>query len=324
MIVSTLDAPNRHNAPVSADAGVREPAAEHSGDPERHDVPEGGRSGFVRVADRQVHYLEWGRRDAAPILCLHGGGQTAYMFESLGGALRDSHFLLAPDLPNHGDSDSVPYSTESTRHVIAESLPGLLAEFGVRRTAVVGASLGGMTAITLAAARPELISAIVLVDVGHRLEDAGVRRIIDFMTKHESFGSLEEAAAAIAEYVPRRSAARTSNLSRNLRRRSDGRWVWKHGFGRMRPGEGVSMPGHDDWRGVLEGLDDDARKVEVPTLVIRGGESDVLTDEGAQDVAALIKQARVVVVPDAGHLTAGDNPDGTVAQIRSFLAGIPW
>ena len=181
-----------------------------------------------------------------------------------------------------------------------------------------------MTAITLAASHPDLVSAIVLVDVGHQLEDAGVRRIIDFMSKHESFASLEDAAEAIAEYVPRRSAARSGNLSRNLRQRPDGRWVWKHGFGRMRPGQGVSMPTNDDWRAVLTGLDEDARRVRVPTLVIRGAESDVLTDDGARDVAALIDDARVVVVPDAGHLTAGDNPDGTVAQIQSFLADINW
>jgi pimeloyl-ACP methyl ester carboxylesterase len=310
--------------PMTADTDVRKGSAERHGGPDQHDVPEGGRSGFVRVDDRQVHYLEWGRRDAPPVLALHGGGQTAYMFESLGSALRDTHYVLAPDLPNHGDSDSVQYTTGSTRKVMAEALPALLDEFGLERVALVGASLGGMTSITLAAQQPDRVAAIVLIDVGHKLEDAGVQRIIEFMSKHESFGSLDEAAAAIAEYVPRRSAARTTNLSRNLRQRSDGRWVWKHGFGRMHAGQDVTMPGQDDWRAVLDGLEDEARTVRVPTLVIRGGESDVLTDEGARDAAALIDGARVVVVPDAGHLTAGDNPDGTVGQIRSFLTDIHW
>ena len=295
-----------------------------SGEPERHDVPEGGRSGFAVVDGRQVHYLEWGASAAPPVLALHGGGQTAYMYEAVGTALRDSHHLLAPDLPNHGDSDSMPYTTADTRHMISGTLPGLLAEFGIERTVVIGASLGGMTAITLAADRPDLVAGIALIDVGHQLEDAGVQRIIDFMSKHESFGSLEEAAEAIAEYAPRRSAARTSNLSRNLRRRPDGRWVWKHGFGRIRPGQGVNFPETANWRDVLTGLEDDARKVAAPTLVIRGAESDVLSDQGARDAADLIPDAQVVVVPDAGHLTAGDNPEGTVAHIREFLADIPW
>jgi pimeloyl-ACP methyl ester carboxylesterase len=162
------------------------------------------------------------------------------------------------------------------------------------------------------------VQSIVLIDVGHQLEEAGVQRIIKFMSEHESFGSLDEAAAAIAEYAPRRSAARTTNLTRNLRQRSDGRWIWKHGFGRLRPG----MPSPaDSWRDILDGLDDDARHVAVPALVLRGAESDVLSDDGARDVAELIPNGTVVVVPDAGHLTAADNPDGTVAHIKSFLNG---
>jgi pimeloyl-ACP methyl ester carboxylesterase len=196
-----------------------------------------------------------------------------------------------------------------------------LTEFGLDKVAVVGASLGGITAITLARSNPEIVAAIALIDVGHQLEEAGVQRIIKFMSEHESFGSLEEAAAAIAEYAPRRSKARTTSLTRNLRQRSDGRWIWKHGFGRMRAG--APNPA-DTWRDILDGLDGDARHVSVPALVLRGAESDVLSDDGARDVAALIPDGRVVVVPDAGHLTAADNPDGTVAQITSFLADIAW
>src|SRR3954471_24396826 len=292
-----------------------------AGDPDRHDIPEGGRSGYVDIDGRQVHYLEWGRADRPAVLALHGGGQTAYMYEQLGKALRDTHHVLAPDLPGHGDSDSLPGTPLLGRHDIAATLPPLIAEFGLGQVAVVGASLGGITAITLARSNPEVVQSIALIDVGHQLEEAGVQRIIKFMSEHESFGSLEEAAAAIAEYSPRKSAARTTSLTRNLRQRSDGRWIWKHGFGRIRPG--APNPA-DSWRDILDGLDDDARQVSVPALVLRGAESDVLSDDGARDVAALIPDGRVIVVPDAGHLTAADNPDGTVAHIKSFLADINW
>jgi len=75
----------------------------------RHDIPSGGgRSGYTLIDGRQVHYLEWGRRGAPAVVCLHGGGQTAYMYEELGGALVDRYCVLAPDLPAHGDSDAVP------------------------------------------------------------------------------------------------------------------------------------------------------------------------------------------------------------------------
>jgi magnesium chelatase accessory protein len=81
---------------------------EYEGTAPRHDVPTGGRSGFAIVGGRQVHYLEWGHRGLPPVLALHGGGQTAYMYEELGAALGERYHLLAPDLPGHGDSDPLP------------------------------------------------------------------------------------------------------------------------------------------------------------------------------------------------------------------------
>ena len=86
----------------------------------RHDVPLGGRSGFAVIDDRQVHYLEWGRVRAPNVLCLHGGGQTAYMYEELGSALEATYHVLAPDLPSHGDSDPID---DISRHALAATLP---------------------------------------------------------------------------------------------------------------------------------------------------------------------------------------------------------
>ena len=84
----------------------------------RHDCPIDGRSGFVVVeGDRQVHYLEWGRSGAPAVVCLHGGGQTAYMFEELGASLREQYHVLAPDLPNHGDSDPLPPGVWNRRSI---------------------------------------------------------------------------------------------------------------------------------------------------------------------------------------------------------------
>ena len=94
------------------------------GGPPRHDIPRGGRSGFALVGDRQVHYLEWGHRGLPPVLALHGGGQTAYMFEDLGEAVAGRYHVLAPDLPSHGDSDPMDERLGPT--AIAGTIPGLL------------------------------------------------------------------------------------------------------------------------------------------------------------------------------------------------------
>jgi len=288
----------------------------------RHDVPVGGRSGFAIIDERQVHYLEWGVVRAANVVCLHGGGQTAYMFEELGAALAATYHVVAPDLPNHGDSDPIE-NVAGDRHALAASIAPLIDAFGVGPAVVVGASLGGITAITLAAARPELVDGIVLIDIGHRLEEEGVKRIIDFLRAHESFASLEEAAAEIAAYLPQRKAVRPESLTRNLRQRADGRWIWKHGMGRRWREEGGSeeMP---DWRTILEGLADDAASLTCPVLVLRGGKSDVLSDQGAEEIAEIIPDSRLRTVANAWHLAAGDNPESTVGLIKAFLDEIDW
>jgi pimeloyl-ACP methyl ester carboxylesterase len=284
----------------------------------RHDVPAGGRSGFMLVGERQVHYLEWGSSSARPVVCLHGGGQTAYMWEELGATLAATHHVLAPDLPGHGDSDPVD---EMDRRALAATIPPLLDAFGIDRAVFVGASLGGIVSLTLAAERQDLAVAIALIDIGHRLEDEGVNRIIDFMTRHESFGSLEEAAVEVAEYLPHRRQVNVDNLRRNLRQRPDGRWVWKHSYGRRL--RGVPPP-EGGWRQLVAGLDAEVTGLVCPVLVLRGAASDVLSNEGAEEIASLIPDARLATVSSAGHHAAGDNPETTVGLVRAFLAETGW
>jgi pimeloyl-ACP methyl ester carboxylesterase len=284
----------------------------------RHDVPTGGRSGFTVVGERQVHYLEWGPSAAAPVVCLHGGGQTAYMWEELGAALAPTHHVFAPDLPGHGDTDPID---EIDRRSLAATVPPLLDEFGIERAAFVGASLGGIVSLTLAADRPDLFVSITLITIGHRLEDEGVNRIIEFMTRHESFASPEEAAVEVAEYLPHRRQVNVDNLRRNLRERPDGRWEWKHMFARRLRGAGPPVGG---WRELVAGMGEEAKTLECPVLVLRGAASDVLSNEGAEEIAALIPDARLATVGSAGHHAAGDNPETTVDLVRGFLAETGW
>ena len=286
----------------------------------RHDIPTAGRSGFVLVDDRQVHYLEWGRAGAPPVACLHGGGQTAYMWEGLGAALGETHHVLAPDLPMHGDSDPVG---EMSRQALAATIPALLAEFGFDRAVFVGASLGGLVSMTVTAAHPELVRAIVLVDIATRLEDKGVERIVEFMRAHESFADLHEAAVAIGAYLPQRKQADPSRLTRNLRQRTDGRWEWKHGYTRqLRDGGELSQGG--GWRELVGDFAQDAARFTCPVLVLRGAGSDVLSSEGADEIVGLIPDARLATIAAAGHHAAGDNPESTVGLVTSFLADIAW
>jgi pimeloyl-ACP methyl ester carboxylesterase len=178
-----------------------------------------------------------------------------------------------------------------------------------------------MTAIADSGGGTELASSLTLVDVAHRMEVSGRNRIGAFMTAApDGFATLEEAADAIAAYNPNRP--RPSNLDglrKNLRQREDGRWVWHwdpafvHGrFGS--PDETRSSLTHP------ERLERAAAALRLPTLLVRGRSSDLLSEEGAQAFLALVPHARFADVAGAGHMVAGDRNDVFNRAILDFLA----
>lgn len=275
------------------------------------------------VDGRQVHYLEWGSPRQGTVVALHGGGQSAYMFEELGAALQARFHVVAPDLPEHGDSDAL-LDGDWGRHGLARSVLAFLAELGIDRGAFVGASVGGITSITVGALAPDVVDSLVLIDVAPRMEAAGRERLIEFFTKVDSFASLEEAARAITEYLPVRKNVRPENLARSLRQTPDGRWIWKHGLGRRQrltdqpaPHIGTAIDP------ILEGLDDDARTLTCPTLILRGAKSDLLTEEAALELADSLPRAELATVGAAGHMAVGDNPATSISLISDFLARNP-
>jgi pimeloyl-ACP methyl ester carboxylesterase len=244
------------------------------------------------------------------------------MYEELGAALGNRYHVLAPDLPNLGDSDGAVDAFGPVG--IAQTMGPLLDSFGMQRVAMVGASLGGLTSIAFGDQHPDRVAAIALIDVGHKLEPEGVRKIIDFMRAHESFASLEEAAAEIAKYLPQRKNVRPESLTRNLRHRADGRWEWKHGMGRRFRDIPEDEHPANNLDSFLAGVDDAAARLRCPVLVLRGASSDVLSQQGAEEVAALIPNAQLETVEKAGHLAAGDNPHSTINLVASFLDRQRW
>jgi pimeloyl-ACP methyl ester carboxylesterase len=161
----------------------------------------------------------------------------------------------------------------------------------------------------------------VLVDIAHRIEPEGRDRITAFMMEHmeSGFGTLDEVADAIQQYNPHRPRPRDlDGLRKNLRQRPDGRWVW-HWDPRF-----ISGPrgGADETRTSIidpERLATAAKAISVPTLLVRGRQSDLLSEEGAKELLELIPQARFVDVAGAGHMVAGDRNDLFNAAIVEFL-----
>jgi len=252
------------------------------------------------------------------VLFLHGGGQTRHAWGRAAVQLAIAGWTTtAVDLRGHGDSDWSPEgrygidaNAEDIKQVAARLGPGLV---------LVGASLGGLTALTIQGVDPTAARALVLVDIVPRPSAAGVQRIRAFMTDHlGGFGSLDEVADAIAAYTRRERKSDLSGLRKNVRRRDDGRWYW-HWDPRM-----VTTQRDIDTEPPVnaEELLGLARQVRVPVLIMRGEQSDVVTDEGVQELEAVLPASSVVVVGGAGHMVAGDDNDVFSKAVSEFLDGL--
>lgn len=256
------------------------------------------------------------------MVLLHGGGQTRHSWGSALSALADSGWCaFSVDLRGHGDSDWAEdgdYSLDA----FAGDVTAIARSLGTP-PALVGASLGGIASLAaVGEQRAERVAcAVVLVDVAPRIEVAGRERIGAFMTERvdDGFGSLEEVADALQRYNPHRPRPTDlSGLKKNLRQRDDGRWHWHWDPAFVNGRFGAS----DETRTSLvdgDRLQQAARAIEEPTLLVRGRMSDLLSMEGVRELLELVPHAEFVDVAGAGHMVAGDRNDAFNDAVVRFL-----
>lgn len=274
-------------------------------------VPFRGSEGITLVADVWNH-------DALPadqptVLLLHGGGQNRFSWKNTGQILADHGLhVVALDSRGHGDSDRAPDANYTVDALCADTLQ-VLDQIG-RPVALIGASMGGMTGMLVAdAAGPQQVTKLVLVDVVPHYEKDGSARIRDFMASGmDGFATLDEAADAVAAYLPYRTRPRNpEGLKKNLRFR-DGRWYWHWDPAFL------TAPMDDPFVRV-EKLDRAVMNLTIPILLIRGKLSDVVSPEGVTDFLAKVPRAEFVELSDAGHTAAGDDNDAFSDVVVEFV-----
>ncbi|MEW2137717.1 alpha/beta hydrolase [Streptomyces sp. NPDC005409] len=268
-----------------------------------------GHGGIPLVAD------VWGGASAPPLVLLHGGGQTRHAWGRTGPRLAALGWrVVAPDLRGHGDSGWSP-DGDYGLGLFAEDVRAVVARLG-GRPVLVGASLGGLGSLLAAGEPPGApIRALLLVDVAHRPDPGGFRRIAAFMRGHpDGFADPAEAAAAVSAHLTHRPRPSGSEGMRtNLRRRGD-RWVWH-----WDPRIVDYFESRADPPGMATRLLDAARRADVPVLLVRGGSSDVLREEVAEEFCARVPGARRVEVAGAGHMVVGDRNEHFLDAITPFL-----
>jgi pimeloyl-ACP methyl ester carboxylesterase len=262
----------------------------------------------------------FGNPDHPAVLLMHGGGQTRHSWGNTAKALGSAGFYaVTADVRGHGESGWDPKGDYSfiVQMADVEAWCRLLDH-----PAIVGASLGGLAGLWTEGTRaanglPPAGSCLVLVDIAHRSEPTGVDRVMNFMSGNpDGFASVEEAADAVAEYLPHRPRpSNTDGLARNLRLGEDGRfrWHWDPEF--MNPNRPRSSVDFDIFT-------KHARHLTLPVLLVRGGRSDVLSRELAEEFLTIVPHAEFADVGDAHHMVAGDQNDVFSAAVIDFLTRV--
>ena len=262
----------------------------------------------------------YGPDDGPPVLLFHGGGQTRHAWGGTARLLGDKGWRATTvDLRGHGDSEWAGPEAGYSLDAFAADVRAVAAGQS-QPPVLIGASLGGLSSLVAIAEAPAgttVASGLVLVDVAPRLEEEGIARIAEFMLGNlDGFASLDDVADAVAAYNPHRPRpSDLSGLRKNVRLHDDGRWYW-HWDPRFllggRTDEPRSLRSEDR-------LDDAARALTLPTLLIRGRQSDVLSEDGARHLMSLVPHARYVDVGGAGHMVAGDRNDAFNDAVIEFL-----
>ena len=275
------------------------------------------RDRFIDANGMRFHYLEWGDPQSPPIMLLHGFAQTCHSWDFVALSLCDRYRVIALDQRGHGDSDWAEdgdYAPETQQGDIGDIVDGL----GLKQFVLMGLSMGGRNSLTYAAANPDRVKALVIVDAGPQNLRTGSENIRRFVQQSDELDSVEEFVERVREYNPRRDPEQIrGSIIHNLKQLPDGRWTWKYDKRLRSPDRRIGSGPETTERlwGFVESL-------RCPTLVVRGEISDIIAMDTAKEMQTRIPNATLVTVPGAGHLVMGDNPAGFERAVTEFLEGL--
>ena len=263
------------------------------------------------VGAMRFHYLDWGG-NGHPILFLHGGGINAHTWDVVSLMLRERYHCIALDQRGHGDSEWSPAIDYGVATQVGD-VEGFIEKLGLANPVLVGQSMGGLNSIAYAIRHSAKMKGLVVVDVGPEINSAGTQRIREFSSTPE-LESLEAFLERAVKFNPIRDPrVLRRSLFYNLRQLPTGKWSLKHDQRRA---------SDDSWRIAAEQRERilrDVSNISCPTLIVRGGKSDVLSDDAAERFAHMLPHARWVRVENAGHNVQGDNPRGLLDAMNPFL-----
>ena len=276
---------------------------------------------FVELADgRKISALVWGTDDPEYVF-LHGGAQNAHTWDTVAMAL--DRPLVAIDLPGHGHSDGPNEATggQLAPESLAADVAVAIRQLAPNARGVIGMSLGGLTTIALTAVAPELVRAVVLVDVTPGVDGEKSKVIADFINGPESFPNFDELLARTIEYNPTRTeSSLRRGILHNAVQRDDGSWVWRYARFRTPPAEGEARTDSTANFPRFGVLWEPLSQIKVPLMLARGmREQSVVDDADEAKLLEALPDARVEHFAEAGHSLQGDTPVEFARSVADFV-----
>ncbi|HJM89385.1 MAG TPA: alpha/beta hydrolase [Dehalococcoidia bacterium] len=272
------------------------------------------------------HYVDWGNEHLPDLVLLHGGSLTAHTWDMAVLLLRDQYHIVAPDQRGHGDSGWTADDKfgEDNSDLMAQDTVDFIDHLGFDKFTLAGMSMGGMNSIRYAAKHQDRLNALCIIDIAPETMRQGIVEMEQFRHDTETMDSFEDFLDRAQRMVPHRARAHLEySLLHSLKPTEDGKWTWKQDS-RGRRSTDVSTLSEDEMKVAREQRADamwgDLKSIKVPTLLMRGGISNVLAKESAEAVVEAMPDCRMVEIPGAGHRVQGDNPKDFASELQTFLA----
>ncbi len=273
------------------------------------------RSQTVAANGINLHYLDWGAEGQPPLVLLHGLRGHARVWDDVAESLCQDYHVYALDQRGRGDTDHAPGGDYSSDAFVAD-LAGFVDAIGLDKFILFGHSMGGRNSMAFGGQYPERLERLCIVDIGPRIEPSGGNRITaELRDLPPEFDTFEDALAhvqtgnrfASEPVMRRRLAGQTQPLP-------NGKIGWKFDPAiREQRINGTAAPAVDLWPALP--------RITCPTLLVRGTETDLLTEETAQQMIAALPQGSLAKIPRAGHMVFEDNPADFIAAVHNWLAG---
>ncbi|MGD0075065.1 MAG: alpha/beta hydrolase [Candidatus Binataceae bacterium] len=274
-------------------------------------------SKFVTANGLRLHYLDFGNESSPPIVCIHGLTANAHSFDGVAPQLAHRYHVISVDVRGRGESQWGAYNDYALPAYVND-LNAMLVALNIPRTSLIGTSMGGMISMTFAVLFPAKVERIVLNDIGPEIDPAGLKRIMDYVIEPpQEFKNIGEVVAYYRDIYPPITKHPEQDVIEwvkwSIKPTDHGTLTWKMDPGvrrALREALNVPPPQIDTWKPYAA--------IKAPILVVRGGDSDILSLATARKMCELSPNTRMVEIPGVGHAPFLTEPIAVKAMAEFF------